>query len=158
MEQLLIRNLEEPFNREVLNEINWICESFGFFEKIDKQKTVSSIFTQILEKSRLGKGITSTELTEELQLSRVAVLNHLKKLINAGLITQNGNEYQLRSQNLYRTVREMKRDVKRSFEDVERIAKEIDISMGLKRVWKEPEKIDTLDKQLFNPYVGAERN
>ncbi len=133
IEQTLIRNLEEPFNRDPQGEIHWVCESLGFYESMDKQKTAAAVFTRILERARTEEGVTTTELIDEFGLSRVALLNHLKKLIAAGLVVQDANTYRLRAGNLYRTIREVRRDLDRVLEDIEDVSREIDVSLGLKR-------------------------
>lgn len=133
IEQVLIRNLEQPFEKSVQADINWFCESFGFYETIDKNKTTAAIFKRILENTRDEKGVTTKELGDELELSRVSTLNQVKKLIAGGLVIQDGMQYRLRSPNLFRTLREMKKDINRIFEDVEDVVKEIDAGLGLKR-------------------------
>ena len=60
-------------------------------------------------------------------------MNQVKKLIAAGIVVQDGLEYRLRSPNLFRTLREMKKDLNRILEDIEDVAKEIDARLGLKR-------------------------
>lgn len=129
--QITVRNLERPFEKSLSNDINWVCESFGFYEKIDKNKTSAAIFKILLEKTRNNQGVTTRELAKELKISRISALNHMKKFITAGLASQEGLEYWLRSPRLQRTIRELRKDLNRIFEDIEEITGEIDSEIGL---------------------------
>ena len=133
IQQLTVRYLEKPFEKTVDSEINWVCESFGFYEKIDKKKTSAAIFKIIIMKAKDEEGVTTKELGEHLGISRVSALNHVKKLMTAGLVEQDGMEYHLRSGNLQRTLREMRRDIIRIFNDIDLAARDIDAGVGLKR-------------------------
>ena len=66
-------------------------------------------------------------------MSRGAVIHQLNRLAAAGLIQKEGRGYLLREGSVYRTIKEVERDVKRLFEDLEQIALEIDDSVGFRR-------------------------
>jgi predicted transcriptional regulator len=131
--RIIIRRLEKPPEKELKEDIEWICESFGFYETIDKDKTAYAIFKKLLESTADGKnGLSSTEIGTELHLTRGAALNHLKRMIKSGLIIKDDGHYTLRCSSLCNTVNELHRDIDRMFEDIESIAKEIDERMGVK--------------------------
>jgi DNA-binding MarR family transcriptional regulator len=130
--KILIRDLEKPPEKNIEEDIEWICECFGFFERIDRDKTASLIFKKLLESRTNGGGLSSTRLGEETSVTRAAVLNHLKRMMCTGLIIKEGNEYQIRCSSLFLTISEMHRDVDRIFEDIEEIAKDIDENVGIK--------------------------
>ena len=63
--QLLIRDLEKPVDKTLENDIEWICESFGFYEKIDKEKTAAQIFKKLMKSIADEGKLTSSMLGEE---------------------------------------------------------------------------------------------
>ena len=130
--KIIIRDLEKPHEKNIEQDIEWICECFGFYERIDRDKTASLIFKKLLETRINGGGLSSTILGEETSVTRAAALNHLKRMMCTGLIIKEGNEYQIRCSSLFLTINEMHRDVDRMFEDIEQIAKDIDENVGIK--------------------------
>jgi predicted transcriptional regulator len=66
-------------------------------------------------------------------MSRGAVIHQLNRLAEAGLIRKDGRKYYLREGSVYRTIKEVERDVQRMFEDLEQMALEIDEELGFKR-------------------------
>lgn len=131
--QVLMRDLEKPAEKDLDMDIDWICQSFGFYEEIDKEKTASKIFKELINSMNEGDGVTSTELGQGSNVTRGAALNHLKKMMNTGLVVKEGNRYLLRCSSLRRTVKEIHRDIDRIFEDIDQIATEIDDRIGIKR-------------------------
>ena len=130
--KIIIRDLEKPPEKNIEEDIEWICECFGFYERIDRDKTASLIFKKLLESRTSGGGLSSTKLGEETSVTRAAALNHLKRMICSGLIVKEGNEYQIRCSSLFLTINEMHRDVDRIFENIEQITKDIDENVGIK--------------------------
>jgi len=130
--KVVIKTLEKPPEKNIEEDIEWICNCFGFYEPIDREKTASLIFKKLVESRINGGGLTSTALGRETSVTRAAALNHLKKMMCAGLVTKEGSQYYLRCSSLYQTIFEMHRDVDRIFEDIEEIAKDIDGHIGIK--------------------------
>ena len=127
-----MRDLEKPREKSLEGDLDWICESFGFYEEIDREKTASKIFRELLNSATEAEGLTSTSLGEGSDVTRGAALNHLKRMIASGLVVKDGNKYSLRCSSLYRTINEVRRDVDRLFEDVEAVAADIDLEMGVR--------------------------
>lgn len=131
--RIIIRRLEKPAEKNLNEDIEWICQSFGLYEPIDKDKKAKEIFQKLLETMAEEKtGLSSTEISRQTHLTRGAALNHLKKMIAAGLVVKDERTYCMRCSSLYNTIVELKRDMNRMFEDIEEIAKEIDERMGVK--------------------------
>lgn len=130
--KILIKTVEKPPEKNIEEDIEWICQCFGFYEPIDKEKTASLIFKKLIESRMNGGGLTSTELGRESRVTRAAALNHLKRMMGSGLVTKEGNLYHLRCSSLYQTIYEIHRDVDRMFEDIEEIARDIDEHIGIK--------------------------
>lgn len=129
--RLVIRRVEPPFSGGLEDELNWICQSLGFFETIDKEKTASSVFKEIVSATEKGRALTSTAIAEQVGMSRGAVINHLNNLLRSGLIVRNGRYYSSRSRSMVRTVEEIEEDIDRIFEKIKARAKQIDEKHGL---------------------------
>ena len=80
------------------------------------------------EKRRLP----SDEIAQRVGISRGTVIHHIKRLIRAGIVIQNGNYYELREFSLERTIERIREDVCRFIEDIMEIGKSIDESFKLK--------------------------
>ncbi len=129
--RLVIRRVEPPFSNTVEKELEWICQSFGFFEPIDKEKTAAAVFREIVSATEKGLALTSTAIAESVGMSRGSVINHLNNLQRSGLITKNGRYYASRSRSMYRTIEEIEEDIDRIFDRMKQRAKEIDKKQGL---------------------------
>ncbi len=124
--RIQIRKIEKPFSDDAREEFNWLCESLGFFEPIDKSKTASTVFKEILAATDKGLALSSTALAERVGMSRGSVINHLNNLLQAGLITKRGRFYFARSRSVFRTLKEIEEDILRVFREMEAAAQEID--------------------------------
>lgn len=129
--RLVIRRIEPPFSHDLEKELEWICQSFGFFEPIDKDKTAAAVFREVVAATEKGLALTSTAIAEQVGMSRGAVINHLNNLLRSGLITKHGRYYSSRSKSMYRTIQEIEEDIDRIFEKMKERAKEIDKKQGL---------------------------
>jgi predicted transcriptional regulator len=124
---------KKPAGKDMDQELEWLCSSLGFCEEIDKDRTAAAIFKRLLENTRAGEPLRSDDIAEDVGKSRGAVVNHLNKLINAGLVVRHGTTYELREQTLRNTMMEMRRDMMRMMEDMEAIADEIDRELEMRR-------------------------
>jgi len=122
-----------PSERSLDAELEWLCSSLGFCEEIDRDKTAAAVFRSLLESTHMGEPLRSDDIAERVGKSRGAVVNHLNKLINSGLVVRRGTTYELREQNLHNTLIEMRRDMDRMFQDMQEIAEEIDRELQSKR-------------------------
>lgn len=129
--RLVIRRVEPPFSNTIEKELDWICQSFGFFEPIDKEKTAAAVFREIVSATEKGLALTSTAIAEQVGMSRGSVINHLNNLQRSGLITKNGRYYSSRSRSMYRTIEEIEEDIDRIFDRMKQRAREIDKKQGL---------------------------
>ena len=127
----LIRR-QKPFEKNIEKDMNWLCSSLGFCTQ-SQQKTGSKLFKQLITQIANGGQPTSTQLAQDVGMSRGAVIHQLNQLQAAGLIRKNGRSYSLREGSLYRTIKEVERDVTRLFEDLEQMAAEIDEEVGFRR-------------------------
>lgn len=128
--RIVIRRVERPFGRNPDAEMEWLCQSLGL-TPLDKDKATVEIFKRVVKATEEGKGISSTELAQQIDLSRGAVIHHLNNLVRAGLVVKQGRVYLARSRSMVRTIQEVEADIKRIFDRMEETAREIDRAFGL---------------------------
>lgn len=98
---------------------------------MNKDKSTVDIFKLVVRATEDGKGISSTEVAEKINLSRGAVIHHLNNLQLAGLVVKDGRNYFARSRSMVRTVQEVEEDIKRIFMRMQETAREIDKAFGM---------------------------
>lgn len=128
---VLIKKIRLPAPGDINEDINYICKSFGYFTLRDKQDSAGKIF-QLLVREACGqcKGISSDDISKELELSRGAIIHHLNNFIDSGLVTKENNLYRIRSESIQKSLEEIKEDIDRIFTQMYKIAKEIDEKLG----------------------------
>jgi len=117
--------------RNLNDELQWLGNSLGLFNLRDKDKSCFRIFIEMLKAAKVDKPLTSDEIALKLGLTRGTVIHHLNKLMESGIVVHHRNRYMLRVNNLEMLVQEIKKDAERTFEDLGRVAKEIDQFLGL---------------------------
>ena len=130
--KIVVKRVEKPFSHDLEDDLEWICRSFGFFEPIDRSKTASGIFKEIVFAAEKNKPISSSLLAEHVKMSRGSVINHLNNLLRSGLIVKQGRTYLPRSRSMFRTIEEIEEDIDRIFAKMKKAAKEIDEDFGIK--------------------------
>jgi predicted transcriptional regulator len=129
--KIVVKRVERPFSNDPVDEFEWICQSLGFFEPIDRERTATAIFREIFKATEEGRPITSAEIVQKIGMSRGAVVNHLNNLIRSGLIVKNGRYYQSRSKSVYRIIEEIEDDIDRIFLRMKKVAQELDEQLGI---------------------------
>jgi len=129
--KIVVKRVERPFSNDPVDEFEWICQSLGFFEPIDRERTAAAIFREIFKATEEGRPITSAEIVQKISMSRGAVVNHLNNLIRSGLIVKNGRYYQSRSKSVYRLIEEIEDDIDRIFLRMKKVAQELDEQLGI---------------------------
>ncbi len=129
MKQITIRSLRQPIEGNIDKDIEWFCDSLGLLGERDKDKTGLKIFKSILMAK--NKGISTTDLSEKVNLSRTAVVHHTKAMISSGLIIKEGGMFELRMRSLQKIVDEIELDVERVLKSIREIAEDIDRNIML---------------------------
>jgi len=130
--KIVIRRVEQPFSDRPIDELEWICQSLGFFEPIDRDKTASQVFREIIKATEGGEALTSSAIAQRVGMSRGSVINHLNNLMRSGLIVRDGRFYSARSRSIYRTIEEIEEDIERIFAKMKKTALELDLDLGIK--------------------------
>lgn len=130
--KIVVRRVERPFSGSLEKEFEWLCQSLGFFEPIDRDKTASSLFRVVVAGTEKNKPLTSSQLAKRIGMSRGATVNHLNNLQRSGLVVRQGRVYAARSRSMFRTIEEIEEDIERVFEKMKKAAREIDEEFGIK--------------------------
>lgn len=130
--KIVVRRVERPFSGSLEKEFEWLCQSLGFFEPIDRDKTASSLFRAVVAGTEKNRPLTSSQLAKKIGMSRGAIVNHLNNLQRSGLVVRQGRVYNARSRSMFRTIEEIEEDIDRVFEKMKKAAREIDEEFGIR--------------------------
>jgi DNA-binding transcriptional ArsR family regulator len=118
----IIRKLETPREEDPEKFIEWLCECFGF----DEDELATEIFKDLLKANYRGRYPSSSELCRGRDVTRAAIIYHLNRFIERGLVERRGRAYSLRDSTLTSTIDEIEEDVLRYFKKLKEVAKKID--------------------------------
>jgi len=119
---IIIRRIETPLEHDAEGYLQWLCECLGF----GGDELAMEIFKDLLKANYKGQYPSSTELCRGKDVTRAAVIYHLNRFIERGLIERRGREYSLRDTTLASTIEEIEEDLLRYFRKLKEVAKKID--------------------------------
>ena len=131
LNQFVVRKLKESTEKNLDNDIKWLCNSLGFMTPRDQDETAFKILNALIKSAKKEKGMTSEELTEVVKPTIGSVIYHLKKLIKAGLVVKLESKYELRMNSLLTTINEIQKNINGALEDIKKVAGDIDNKIGL---------------------------
>ena len=129
--RITIIRISRPKQGNVNDELKWFGHSLGLFSERDKDSSLYRLFIELVKSGKKSEAMTSDELAYKLKLSRGTVVHHLNKLLESGIVVQERNRYMLRVANMEILVNEIKRDIRRTMENLTAIAKQIDEELEL---------------------------
>ena len=130
-QRITIIRTSRPRRQDVNEELKWFGQSLGLFSDRDKESSLYRLFVELVKSSRSGEPVTSDQLAFRLDLSRGTAVHHLNKLLESGIVISERNKYRLRVDNLEILVDELRRDMRRTMDNLKQIAKQIDEELGL---------------------------
>ena len=132
MEQrrITIIKIRRPVRSNINEQLQWFGTSLGLFSLRDKDRSCFRIFIELLKQAKKDEAVSSDELAIRLNLSRGTVVHHLHKLMDSGIVVQEGKGYILRVHNLTKLIDELENDMERTFSTLKEIAKDIDERIG----------------------------
>jgi predicted transcriptional regulator len=131
LRQFTVKKLREPVNKQLDQDIEWICNSLGFLTTRDQDKTAFKILKALIKSATQREGMTSEELSRYVEPTVGSVIYHLKKLMKAGLVVKLESRYELRMNSFLKTIEEMEKEIANTLTDIKMIAKDIDDRVGL---------------------------
>ncbi|MBW3011266.1 ArsR family transcriptional regulator [Candidatus Woesearchaeota archaeon] len=131
--RVTIVKIRKPAQKQINKDLQWFCESLGLFSPRDKNSSCFRVFIELLKAAKLGKPLSSDEIAFRAGLSRGTVVHHLTNLIASGLVIIEDSKYILRASNLEDLIAEIKKDSERVFDNMTKIAKELDEELGMEK-------------------------
>jgi predicted transcriptional regulator len=132
VQQIILRYLEKPHEQSLEDDLLWLCDSFGFSSGRDTENTATKIVFSLLDKLSNDELISSEALADDLEIKISRVNHHLRNLNDSGLLYRKKRLIYLRGGSLKAAVKEMRKDSERIFDELESIAEEIDLRIGIK--------------------------
>ncbi len=130
-QKITIIKIRKPTSQDVNDDLQFLGNSLGLFNLRDKDKSCFRVFIELLKAAKQKRPISSDELAYRLQLTRGTVVHHINKLKEAGIVIHEGKRYFLRVDKLESLIQEIRKDMQRTFDDLQTMAKEIDSNLGL---------------------------
>lgn len=132
VQQIILRYLEKPHVKSLEDDLSWLCDSFGLSSGRDTENTATRIVFSLLDRLSNDQIISSEALAEDLEMKISRVNHHLRNLNDSGLLYRKKRLVYLRGGSLKAAVKEMRKDSERIFDELESIAEEIDLRIGIK--------------------------
>ena len=129
--RITIVTIRKPSRKNINEELQWLGSSLGLFNLRDKDKSCFRIFIELVKSAKTKKPLTSDDIAANLSLSRGTVIHHIRKLIDAGIVVHNKNQYLLRVDSVQELIKEVEKDLQRSMDSLKDIASDIDGWLGL---------------------------
>ncbi len=131
LRQFTVKKLREPVQKQLDQDIEWICNSLGFLTSRDQDKTAFKILKALINSAKDREGLTSEELVGYVEPTVGSVIYHLKKLMKAGLVVKLDSHYELRMNSFLKTIEEIEKEITITLSDIKMIAKDVDDKIGL---------------------------
>ncbi len=132
MQQIIIRQLEKPREKDAHGDVDWMCNSFGLSSGRDISATAPRIFYDLLERVAREMRVPSEAIAGDLRLSPAIVNYHIRNFASSGLVFRERKLICLRGGSVRNAVEELRKDANRMFDDIGMIADGIDAMLGLK--------------------------
>lgn len=131
VEKITIIRFRKPSKTTLNEELQWFGSSLGLFNLRDKDRSCFRVFIELLKAAKMQAPMSSDEIAKRLNLSRATVVHHINNLIERGMVLQIHDGYIMRTANLKELMEELKRDSIKAYEELERVAEQIDAMIGL---------------------------
>lgn len=130
-QRLILNNIPRPPSNGIHDETYWLCDTLGLSAGRDIEDLSIRIVLHLLEESSKKEGVTSEHLADRLDITVGRVNHHLRNLVRSGVVYRERRLVYLRGRTLRESVRELRRDAERIFDELEKVASEIDIMMDV---------------------------
>jgi len=85
---IIIKEIKQPREENVANEIEWLCESFGFANRRDKNKTAMRIFEIMLQAAHKDLAMSAKTLPEKAKIARSTAIHHMDRYQQSGIVVK----------------------------------------------------------------------
>ena len=131
VEKITIIRFRKPSKTTLNEELQWFGNSLGLFNLRDKDKSCFRVFIELLKAAKMQSPLSSDDIAQKLDLTRATVLHHINNLMERGMVLQIREGYVLREARLKDLMEDLRHDSEKAYEDLERVAEQIDAMIGL---------------------------
>ena len=131
VEKITIIRFRKPSKTTLNEELQWFGNSLGLFNLRDKDKSCFRVFIELLKAAKMQNPLSSDDIAQKLDLTRATVLHHINNLMERGMVLQIREGYVLREARLKDLMEDLRHDSEKAYEDLERVAEQIDAMIGL---------------------------
>jgi len=132
IQQITLRNLKKPADKNPKRDIYWLCDSFGLATGRDTDSMSKRTFLSLLNRFRNEIGISAERIADDLGVSPARVNYHVRAFMDSGLVYRERRLIYLRSPSLKSAVEELRKDANRIFDELTEVAEEIDSALGFR--------------------------
>ncbi|MBD3319275.1 ArsR family transcriptional regulator [Candidatus Woesearchaeota archaeon] len=130
LQHLTVRYLDKPRAKNHREDLSWFCDSLGFCSGRDVHSMAFAIVDALL--SRQAQATSSEAIAEDLRVTASRVNHHIRNLMDSGFLYREKRHVHLRGGSLKAAVEEMRKDTNRIFDELGRMAEELDAAHGIK--------------------------
>jgi predicted transcriptional regulator len=132
LHRILITRLDRAPVPDRHHDLAWLCTSIGLSSGRDTEYIALQVVQALIERiAGEENGVPVELIAADLGIAPARVNHHLRHLVDAGIVFRRNRRIFLRGGSLYATVRELRRDVNRVFDDIEESARELDDLYGI---------------------------
>ena len=131
VEKITIIRFRKPSKTTLNEELQWFGNSLGLFNLRDKDKSCFRVFIELLKAAKMQSPLSSDDIAQKLDLTRATVLHHINNLMERGMVLQIREGYVFREARLKDLMEDLRHDSEKAYEDLERVAEQIDAMIGL---------------------------
>ena len=132
--KVVIRYIRKPSEENAEGLLRLFAMAFNFCD--DRDDKEMQLLREVIEKSFSEEGVTSKNLTLDLELPRTTIIYHLNRFISSGIVVRKGRRYFLRSDDMASTFEEVQQDMEREFGRLIEYAKKFDEMMEKGEKWQ----------------------
>jgi DNA-binding MarR family transcriptional regulator len=110
---------------DIDNELSALCRMMRIMSERDTDGTLPQVLKVMMVEGR-GKPVGGSELSRVSGLNRITVIHHLKRLEGAGFVRRQEGKYVLRVQTAEDMLIEFRKEMEKSFAEMDEMARQID--------------------------------
>jgi predicted transcriptional regulator len=130
-QRLILQYLPKPPRRDLHEDAYWLCDTLGLSSGRDIEDLSIRIVLRLLEESSEKEGIATDHLADLLGINVGRANHHLRNLSRSGVIYRERRLVHLRGRSMRESIQELRKDAERIFDELEKVATDIDTMMGL---------------------------
>ena len=124
--RLSLYEVKKPVSSVPENNTIWFCDTLGLSSGRDIDSLATQLITTLLHQYQNGEGLSTERLAQLLNIAPARVNHHVRNLARTGIIYREKKLVHMRGLSLKESVRELRKDANRIFDELEEIAESID--------------------------------